>query len=71
VANPHDELGQLTTVFIETLQRLEHSFAELKRFTADVYEGDAREPAGALVIFKTLALHARVQEQPHADLCGF
>lgn len=35
VANPHDELGQLAAVFNDTLARLENSFAELKRFTAD------------------------------------
>jgi signal transduction histidine kinase len=35
VPNPHDELGQLATVFNATLARLENSFAELRRFTAD------------------------------------
>ena len=33
--NPHDELGQLADVFNQTLLRLENSFTELKRFTAD------------------------------------
>jgi len=47
VANPHDELGQLATVFNETLQRLEHSFAELKRFTADASH-ELRTPLTAL-----------------------
>jgi signal transduction histidine kinase len=42
--NPHDELGQLATVFNETLQRLENSFVELKRFTADASH-ELRTPA--------------------------
>ena len=42
VMNPHDELGQLAAVFNETLNRLENSFAELKRFTADASHNCAR-----------------------------
>ena len=47
VVNPHDELGQLATVFNETLQKLENSFAELKRFTADVSH-ELRTPLTAI-----------------------
>ena len=47
VVNPHDELGQLATVFNETLQQLENSFAELKRFTADVSH-ELRTPLTAM-----------------------
>lgn len=45
--NPHDELGQLATVFNATLERLENSFAELKRFTADASH-ELRTPLTAL-----------------------
>ena len=45
--NPHDELGQLATVFNATLQRLDNSFAELKRFTADASH-ELRTPLTAL-----------------------
>ena len=45
--NPHDELGELATVFNETLHRLEDSFAELKRFTADASH-ELRTPLTAL-----------------------
>jgi len=35
VQNPHDEIGHLTAVFNDTLARLENSFEQLRRFTAD------------------------------------
>lgn len=47
VANPHDEIGQLAAVFNETLDRLESSFAELKRFTADASH-ELRTPLTAI-----------------------
>ena len=36
VENPDDEMGRLATVFNETLARLEESFEQMRRFTADV-----------------------------------
>jgi len=47
VANRHDEIGQLATVFNETLARLEGSFNELKRFSADASH-ELRTPLTAL-----------------------
>ncbi|HEU5137991.1 MAG TPA: ATP-binding protein [Steroidobacteraceae bacterium] len=47
VANRHDEIGQLATVFNETLARLEGSFSELKRFSADASH-ELRTPLTAL-----------------------
>jgi heavy metal sensor kinase len=35
VKNPHDEIGHLANVFNDTLSRLESSFDQLRRFTAD------------------------------------
>jgi heavy metal sensor kinase len=35
VANPDDELGQLAATLNDMLERLERSFAEMRRFTAD------------------------------------
>jgi heavy metal sensor kinase len=35
VPNQHDEIGRLAAVFNDTLARLESSFAQLRRFTAD------------------------------------
>lgn len=36
VGNPDDEMGRLATVFNQTLGRLEQSFDQMRRFTADV-----------------------------------
>ena len=36
VHNPDDEMGRLATVFNQTLGRLERSFEQMRRFTADV-----------------------------------
>jgi heavy metal sensor kinase len=47
VPNPDDELGSLAGVFNETLARLESSFDELKRFTADASH-ELRSPLTAL-----------------------
>lgn len=53
--NPHDELGQLAAVFNATLQRLDDSFAELKRFTADASH-ELRTPLTALRTVGEVAL---------------
>ncbi len=47
VENPHDELGQLATVFNDTFARLEGSFERLKRFTADASH-ELRTPLTAI-----------------------
>ncbi len=55
VNDPHDEPGRLATVFNETLQRLENSFAELKRFAADASH-EIRTPLTALRAVGEVAL---------------
>jgi heavy metal sensor kinase len=47
VANPKDELGKLASVFNETLERLETSFEQMRRFTADVSH-ELRTPLTAM-----------------------
>lgn len=61
--NPHDELGQLATVFNETIQRLEGSFDSLKRFTADASH-ELRTPLTALRAVGEIAL--REDREPEA-----
>jgi two-component system OmpR family sensor kinase len=53
--NPNDELGRLAAVFNETLTRLEASFAELQRFTADASH-ELRSPLTALRAVGEVAL---------------
>ena len=53
--NPNDELGRLATVFNETLARLEASFTELQRFTADASH-ELRSPLTALRAVGEVAL---------------
>ncbi|HEX4696602.1 MAG TPA: ATP-binding protein [Candidatus Udaeobacter sp.] len=53
--NPNDELGRLASVFNETLARLEASFAELQRFTADASH-ELRSPLTALRAVGEVAL---------------
>ncbi len=53
--NPHDELGQLTAVFNQTLERLENSFDSLQRFTADASH-ELRTPLTALRAVGEVAL---------------
>jgi signal transduction histidine kinase len=50
-----DELGQLATVFNDTLARLEASFAELQRFTADASH-ELRSPLTAMRAVGEVAL---------------
>jgi len=47
VENPHDELGLLSSTFNETLARLERSFEQLRRFTADASH-ELRTPLTAI-----------------------
>jgi heavy metal sensor kinase len=47
IENPEDELGHLGSAFNDTLARLEHSFGQLKRFTADASH-ELRTPLTAI-----------------------
>lgn len=62
VANPHDELGQMATVFNNLLQRLEQAFFQLHRFTADAAH-ELRTPLSVLRATSEVAL----QEAHSAD----
>ena len=58
VGDGHDELAELATVFNEMLARLENSFAELKRFTADASH-ELRTPLTAMRAVGEVALRAQ------------
>lgn len=61
VDNPHDELGQLALVFNDTFARLERSFAQLRRFTADASH-ELRTPLTSIRSVGEVALR-----RPRAD----
>jgi P-type Mg2+ transporter len=55
VSDPHDEIGRLAVIFNATLDRLEDSFAELRRFTADASH-ELRTPLTAIRTVGEVAL---------------
>src|ERR1700730_1860560 len=69
VENPDDELGHLGTAFNETLARLEHSFAQLKQFTADASH-ELRTPLTAMRSVGEVALQNGGDTRYHHDVIG-
>jgi two-component system OmpR family sensor kinase len=67
--NPSDEFGRLATVFNETLHRLENSFDELKRFTADASH-ELRTPLTALRTVGEVALRRERNAENLRDTIG-
>ena len=59
IDNPNDELGRLATVFNETLGRLDSSFTQMRRFTANVSH-ELRTPLTAIRSVGEVALR-----EPH------
>jgi heavy metal sensor kinase len=58
VTNPRDEIGMLADIFNKTLARLEESFEQLRRFTADASH-ELRTPVAAMRTVGEVALHRR------------
>ena len=69
VEDAEDELGQLATVFNETLGRLERSFADLRRFTADASH-ELRTPLTAIRSVGEVGLRGRRDEQAYREIIG-
>lgn len=67
--NPHDEFGQLATIINRTLERLESSFSELKRFTADASH-ELRTPLTALRSVGEVALRQRADSAALRESIG-
>ena len=66
VDNPHDELGCLASTFNETFRRLEGSFNQMRRFTADASH-ELRTPLAAIRSTGEVALARRQDEQTYRD----
>lgn len=69
VENPADELGQLAATFNETFARIERSFEQLRRFTADASH-ELRTPLTALRSVGEVGLQERPDDKLFADVVG-
>lgn len=69
IENLDDELGHLGTAFNETLARLEHSFGQLKQFTADASH-ELRTPLTAIRSVGEVALQNGGDTRYHRDVIG-
>jgi heavy metal sensor kinase len=69
VVNPWDELGRLTETFNAMIGRLERSFAEIRRFTADASH-ELRTPLTAIQTEAEVALAEPLDLAEHQQLLG-
>jgi heavy metal sensor kinase len=69
ISNPNDELGHLGRVFNETLGRLESSFEQLRRFTADASH-ELRTPLTAIRSVGEVSLQRNGDAAYYRDTVG-
>jgi heavy metal sensor kinase len=69
VHNPDDEMGRLAAVFNGTLARLEESFGQMRRFTADVSH-ELRTPLTAIRSVGEVGLRGHRDEQAYRTIIG-
>jgi len=69
VVAPDDELGHLATVFNETFARLERSFEQLRRFTADASH-ELRTPLTAIRSVGEVGLREHRDERAYREIIG-
>src|SRR5207244_80493 len=69
IANPRDELRRLTETINAMIGRLEHSFAEIRRFTADASH-ELRTPLTAIRTEAEVALGKRLDSAEYEHLLG-
>jgi heavy metal sensor kinase len=69
VSNSDDEMGRLATVFNATLARLEESFGQMRRFTADVSH-ELRTPSTAIRSVGEVGLRGRRDEAEYRAIIG-
>jgi heavy metal sensor kinase len=69
VDNPNDELGRLASVFNQTLTRLESSFDQMRRFTADASH-ELRTPLTAMRSVGEIGLRAKREPAEYREIIG-
>jgi heavy metal sensor kinase len=69
VENAQDELGQLAGVFNRMLDRLEHSFARMKRFTSDASH-ELRTPLACIRSVGEVSLHKDAAPEQFREAIG-
>jgi heavy metal sensor kinase len=69
VDNPNDEFGRLATVFNQTLTRLELSFEQMRRFTADASH-ELRTPLTAMRSVGEIGLRAKREPAEYREIIG-
>lgn len=69
VENPEDEIGQLALAFNETLARLERSFEQLRRFTADASH-ELRTPLTAIRSVGEVGLREQAPAEAYREVIG-
>jgi signal transduction histidine kinase len=69
IDNPDDEMGRMASVFNETLGRLEASFEQMRRFTADVSH-ELRTPLTAIRSVGEVGLRGHRDENAYRGIIG-
>lgn len=69
VDNPNDEFGRLATVFNQTLTRLELSFDQMRRFTADASH-ELRTPLTAMRSVGEIGLRGKREPAAYREIIG-
>jgi heavy metal sensor kinase len=69
VDNPNDELGRLASVFNQTLMRLESSFDQMRRFTADASH-ELRTPLTAMRSVGEIGLRGKRDPSDYREIIG-
>jgi heavy metal sensor kinase len=69
IDHPEDEMGRLAAVFNETLGRLEESFEQMRRFTADVSH-ELRTPLTAIRSVGEVGLRGQRDEAAYRSIIG-